>query len=324
MKDFKEAKNTHRAGFVGFASLSSNQAALRLAQNFARGAAPFGFISGASGWGKSHLLKAAAETAAFDANVRLVSVNQAARISSLQTCDLLVIDDVHLLKNHPRSIQKLSMEVERRVHANKPTLCSGENKNDLVVKQVLQSKRRWQCALLEEPTFEERLSILKAMAQNENMELSEDALRLVCRLIKGNGRSLQGALNRLRIAIGPDLRPHLPIRIAGALCPFLTENEEFDLRAIVVDCVSQGLSLKVKREFPNISKSVSVQILRIHGKLPEPFVAQYFGLTSGETFQMQKEAEQSLRGGARPLTVGYERSMSLINRRLRESPPYAH
>lgn len=321
--DSNERANNGGSRFMRFASLGSNQAALQLARDFARGAVPFGLIGGAPGWGKSHLLGAAAESFRNEASVQMVSSIEIGKVQTLAKADVLIVDDLHLAQGQQKTIQRLNMELERRVRSKRPTLCSGDTSKSSFLRRVIPAQRRWQYALVEAPSFEEKLCIVHKMAEAEEIKLGDESAKLICNLVNGDGRSLLGALTRLRVAIGSDLRPHLPIRIAGALCPLLPEDDSFDLRAIVVDCVSQGLSLRLKRERPNISKMVSVQILRVQGRLPEPYVAEYFGLSNGDAFRMQKEAEQSLKSGDRPLTVGYERSMSLISRRLKETERHA-
>ena len=317
--DRKEEASLGESRFLRFASLGSNQAALQLARDFARGAVPFGLIGGASGWGKSHLLSAAAEAVGKDSNVQLVSSIELGKVQNLTKADVLIVDDIHLAQNQQKANQRLTMELERRVRAKRPTLCSGDTRNSGFLRRIIPVQRRWHYALVEVPSFEERLTILKKIAEAEQIQLGGETAGLICSLVIGDGRSLVGALTRLRVAVGTDLRAFPPIRIAGALCPLLPEDDSFDICAIVVDCVSQGLSLRLKRERPNITKMVSVQILRVQGRLPEPYVADYFGLTNGDAFRLQKEAEQSLNSDDRPLTVGYERSMSLISRRLRET-----
>ncbi|MCH8274332.1 MAG: hypothetical protein IH851_06045 [Armatimonadetes bacterium] len=307
--------------FSSFAALPSNRTALELVTAFAAGRVPLAFVQGPAGWGKTHLLRLAARAVGgrLGTPVRLISSLSISKpVSSIEREGALIVDDLHLAAGQPRVRQHLLMTLERRARARRPTLCACLTGGCGAPRRLLPLPREWRHATLEEPSPEERVEVLNALGRTAGVSLSEAAARLICRLVRGDGRSLYGAITRLRVAAGQDLSGICPLRVAGLLNPYLQDERGIDLRDIVEDAVSRSLGSRLRRSEPEIPRTLAVYVMRRVMGLAERSVAAYYGLPPARVFRIERRAEQALGRGERTLRDGLERVVCHIERRLDE------
>ncbi|MGI8922870.1 MAG: hypothetical protein ACR2HJ_02320 [Fimbriimonadales bacterium] len=296
-----------------FASLPSNLAAVRSLAGFAEGRRRFVAIQGASGWGKSHLLRAARDMAAarFHADVQFDSAEHWLNTGSAADrakARLLILDDVDSALSRPRSRQMLQLELERRIRTNRPTLCALDIQRRSLRSLPLSSL--WHFAPIAPPTPPERRAIVQQMCKNERLPLGDALQQLVATLVKGDGHSLLGALLRIK-AVVPEWQDVIsvhPLRVAGILHPYLADSAHFDLREIVVDSVTRTAGKDAARLI-----AVSVYILSESANLCEESIATYFGMRPGDVYRLRRGVSARLAGEDSALHAHLERSLGAVS-----------
>jgi len=292
-----------------FAALPSNLAAVRSLAGFAEGRRRFVAIQGASGWGKSHLLRAARDMTAarFYASVHFDSAEH--WLSSGSAVDrakvrFLILDDVGSALSRPRSRQLLQLELERRIRTKKPTLCGLDMQRQSLRSLPLSSL--WHSAAIAPPTPSERRAIVQQMCKNERLPLSDPLQQLVANLVKGDGHSLLGALLRIKAVVPEwqDFDSVRPLRVAGILQPYLADSTHFDLREMVVDSVTQTAGKDAARLI-----AVSVYVLSEWADLCEESIATYFGMKPGDVYRLRREVSARLAGEDSALHAHLARSL---------------
>ena len=204
--------------FENFIVGSTNQFAFAAAQKVAENPGneynPL-FIHGPAGLGKTHLLHAMGNQAAADGlKVLYVSSEQftnemVTAIREGQTeefrtkyrsVDMLLVDDVQFFggKEHTR---ENFFHTFNALHENNRqiTVTSDCPPQALPhIQERLRSRFEWGLVTdLKPPDFETRLSILKAKAKNDGVEIKADVLEMIALHTKENIRQLEGSLNRV-------------------------------------------------------------------------------------------------------------------------------
>lgn len=174
------------------------------------------FIYGGVGLGKTHLLHAIGNFVSEKSPWRKVIYITSERfaidlVNAIQTnknelfrrlyrqADVLLIDDVHFLKDKEATQEELFHTFNELYENNKQIVLSSdrspESLNDLQDRLV--SRFRWGLvADIQPPNLETRLAILRAKAQENRIEIAEDLLMLIAKRIHSNVRALEGALIR--------------------------------------------------------------------------------------------------------------------------------
>ena len=225
-----------RATFSTYAPLPSNVEAIDAALRFSAGQEPLVALVGPSGWGKSHLLGAAALRIAKSAPpVRLASVEEHLRAGGV--VDLpgaLVLDDCQEILAKPKMRLMLRMLLERRVRAARPTMLAFTlPRPTRALGGLLPSERSWLVTAIQAPAAQERAALIEQMAAAEGIALSPRLVRIVATRMHGNGRTLSGALKRLRLASVAWLDAEATLRACGLLDPFFADNPGWDLKGKV-------------------------------------------------------------------------------------------
>lgn len=227
--------------FESIAVLQSNVRAIESAFRFSNGINPFVAIIGPSGWGKTHILQAASRHFRIDLGNPHVPVISAidwladARLRSFS--GPLILDNAQDLIQRTRSRIQLQLTLERRVRSGKPTMMAfTESKLTRGIRSTLPNFRDWVVAVVKPPTVPEREKIVRKMAESEGLILSDTLIKLFASKLEGNGRTLIGALKRLRLTQQTIwLDPHATLKACGILNPFFATNSGWDLREHVGD-----------------------------------------------------------------------------------------
>lgn len=301
-----------------FEVLPCNRGAHDLSMDFAHGHERFGVISGPHGCGKSHLLRETAFEAhkELGASVALISASEVSRPGyGFSSTDILVIDDLGDGAGSGRSKKRLEVELERRVRSGKPTFCAATVAFK-AVSNFLPFPRKWRKAEIHEPTDSEREGILRSICRAERLDLPEEVVKTVVRLIPRDGRALLGAVKRLKFACKNKSEPISQIRAAGVLDPLISKGSGFDLRDIVVDCVSLSLDSDLRRKDDEFQYQLSTYVMRDEAWLAESSVAEYLGFTPGETFRILRDARNRLQSNDAIFSRKLESTLRLICKRL--------
>lgn len=225
-----------RATFAAFAPLPSNVEASEAALRFSANVEPLVALVGPSGWGKSHLLGAVAlRMSKTSPPVRLASVGDHLRGGVSDTTGALLLDDCQEVLAKPKMRLMLRLLLERRVRAGRPTMLAFTLPRPTRAQvSLLPLERSWNVATLEAPAAAERALLIEQMAGAEGLALSPRLVRIVAHSMHGNGRTLSGALKRLRLT-GPSwLDASATLRACGLLDPFFVDNAGWDLKLSVV------------------------------------------------------------------------------------------
>ena len=206
-----------RYTFDSFVVSNSNRlayaAALSVAENPGRSYNPL-FIYGGVGLGKTHLLHAIYHLAlANDIRALYVSAEQftnefitAVRGKSTEqfrgkyrSVDMLLIDDIQFISGKEQTEESFFHTFNELHDANHQIVLASDRppKSLPNMGDRLCSRFEWGLvADIQPPDFKTRLAILKAKAEQQEVEVALDVLEFIARRIQQNIRELEGSLNR--------------------------------------------------------------------------------------------------------------------------------
>ncbi|RYG47239.1 hypothetical protein EON79_07890 [bacterium] len=199
-------------------------------------------VVGPSGWGKSHLLDAVTHDlgkATDPIHVERANVGEAP--SNIDVAAPLLLEDVQESLGRPRLRQILQVGLERRVRAGRPTILAFTlPKPTRTLRAFLPFPRAWEIVEMGEPVGEEREKLLLQMGESEGLALSPALGRILARHMHGNGRTLSGALKRLRLSGSEWLDNPSTLRAVGLLDPFFADNSAWDLKDRVLKAAEEA------------------------------------------------------------------------------------
>ena len=173
------------------------------------------FIYGASGLGKTHLLHAMGHVAqASNRRVLFTSAEQFTNefVNSIRerktedfrnryrNAEILLVDDIQFLSGKEQTEESFFHIFNDLHNANRQIAVTSDRppKSIPLIEERLRSRLEWGLtAGIQPPDFETRLSILKAKAEQEGVDVTQEALELIAERMKQNIRELEGALNRV-------------------------------------------------------------------------------------------------------------------------------
>lgn len=190
-------------------------AAQAVAESPARAYNPL-FIYGKVGLGKTHLLHAIGThvvqkpgdlTVVYTTSERFaielihsIGTNTTEQFrAKYRTVDVLLIDDVHFLKNKEGTQEELFHTFNELYGNGKQIVLSSDRPPDELqgLQDRLVSRFRWGLvADIQPPDFETRMAILREKARRRNLEVSDEVVELIASRITTNVRDLEGALIR--------------------------------------------------------------------------------------------------------------------------------
>lgn len=269
--------------FDSIVTLPSNVQAVESSLLFATGRLPLVALLGPSGWGKSHLLYAAASAcAAVDRTATPVVMSAkewAAAAYHLDPSMPLILDDVQeAFEQHKIRIQ-MRLALERRVRAGRPVLLAfSMPKPTRAMKSFLPGYHTaWVTATIETPPAGDRQRVVAAIAKAEGLALSESLVRILARKLPGDGRTYEGALKRLRLAEPRWLDSASVLRALGVLNPYFADHSSWDLRESVLDMVYRRCRTEWNRD-------LALFVMLHVAQLPEADVAHFMELEPGPAF----------------------------------------
>lgn len=223
--------------FSTLAPLDSNVESLESGLLFANGLLKHCAVVGPSGWGKTHLLEAIAERC----RQRGFRVERRSLVSFLadpvQYDDpgILLLDDAQEVLGKRKRRDRLSANLEARVVSGKPTFLSfTAPKMTRAIRSLIPKENLWQLSGITTPPPDQRLAILARMSQAQHLTLSPLLATIICHHLCGNGRTLSGALNRLKMEGDTWLGSQATLRACGLLEPLFADNGEWDLARNII------------------------------------------------------------------------------------------
>lgn len=282
--------STRRFGTL--AALPSNVRAIEAALLFANGLNTFVGLFGPSGWGKTHLLESAAHHIAQEYGPRPPILTADEWIANPNRHDPalpLLLDDVQDTFARARSRNVLRIALERRVRSGRPTLLGfTAAKLTRSTRHFLPFEREWEIAVLDAPAPSERMLVVQQMARCESLQLSTELTKLLAYHLKGNGRTLLGALKRLKL-YGPMWQSkRATLRGCGLLDPFLCDNGEWDLKDRIERCVREA----DPSEWNGTSEDLAIYMMLREASLGEADVARYFGIEPAMAYLLATRFER--------------------------------
>jgi hypothetical protein len=234
------------SSFNSLAALPSNVEAIEAALMFSAGLNPFVALVGPSGWGKTHLLNAVAQRLAIDLYVlpEPISVSDyLANPTRTEFSGHLLLDDVQEAMGRSRMKIALRLNLERRVKCGKPTLLAFTSpRPSRAIKAFLPCARDWTVASMGAAEPAERVLLLHQMSAAEGLVLSPRLSKVIADHMLGNGRTLSGALKRLRLSGTNWLDSNATLRAFGLLDPFFADNGSWDLKRKVLKVAENSKS----------------------------------------------------------------------------------
>jgi len=140
---------------------------------------------------------------------------------------------------------------------------------------LLPAPRTWTWACIQAPEPIERVLVLQHMAAAEHLAMSAPLTKLLASRLRGNGRTLMGALKRLKL-YGADWQDSsLTLRACGILDMFFRDDSDWDLRETVFNACRPGQN----------GTDLAMYLMLREAALSEAHVAQFFGVQPTIAYQ---------------------------------------
>ena len=284
--------------FESFALLPSNIQAVESALLFATGEARFVAIIGPTGWGKTHLLESAYQHLQRNAGMPLPIMSAADWLERGQRQDPnrpLLLDNVQEVFAKSRLRLRFRLAIERRVQAGRPTmLCFTEARASRNTRFVLPRYRHWLVATVNPPVAAERSVVVRQIARSEDLNLAEGLHRLIGSRMKGNGRTVTGALKRLRLQNSTWRSPEHVVEACGILNPFFADCGNWDLR-VVIDEATEALTDEMLGKLSR--REIAVYAMLKVAQLSEAEVAQFYDVGPAQAYLLAHRVVQAMKAG---------------------------
>ncbi len=212
-----DVKKTFESFIVGPSNNMAHAASLAVSKSPGK-VYPSLYIYSASGLGKTHLLHAVGNNIAqmypnkriyfISANDFMIEVVNAIKTNEREkfrkkyseSVDVLMIDDIHELKNKT-STQNEFFNIFNELHNNGKQLIFTSDKMPKEIDGVeerIKTRLSWGLVVdIQQPDLETRIAILKHKALSEDIFLPDDVVNLIASSIKTNIRELEGSLIKL-------------------------------------------------------------------------------------------------------------------------------
>jgi chromosomal replication initiation ATPase DnaA len=267
-----------------FALVPSNVEAVEAAKLFTSGQIPFVALIGPSGWGKSHLIQRTHQALSDADRERAVfsSANQFLNSGVRPEAPaLLVLDDAQASLERLRTRNELRLALELRLRLKRPTLLAfcAESGHRRIASQ-LPSAHRWAVFSIRTPKVRERILVVKQLAANCDINLSPRLIEILAIAVGGNARSIQGALNRLKLSQSMFLSPTDELFAIGQLQPILMQSEG-SLTLKVIQSIRSALARHAFEDHSQLEMCFAAFLLRSGFRIPECQVARDLGISIG-------------------------------------------
>ena len=250
--------------------------------------------------------------------VRLVSVEDHLRSGgAVDLPGALVLDDCQEILAKPKLRLTLRLLLERRVRGGRPTMLAFTlPRPTRALGGLLPLERSWLVTTLQEPAAQERAALIEQMAAAEGLALSPRLVRIVATRMHGNGRTLSGALKRLRLAGATWLDAEATLRACGLLDPFFADNPGWDLKGKVARLAERN-RVRFGRVLP--ADLAIYTLLRVAG-LAEADVARSFGIEPSAAYLRAGRFASEATAAREPRATSSDLRSSSSSRSSRSNP----
>ncbi len=278
---------------------SANDGAVGLAERFSSGLCSFVAVVGPSGWGKSTLLEATAKAIREEKGHPVFTVPATRWVESkglVGDIGPVIVDDAQDALKNPRSCHLLRQALAARHRLRRPTMLSfAVSPGHRMRPPVWLASQEWSIGVMDEPCGCGRESVVRALAKVEGVVLGDPVVRLVARHLRGNGTSIRGALQRLKLVKHNwDCREDV-CRACGVLMPYVTGENGWDPRDEVFEAVSQTLDRRGP-EAKMAAAEVCAFILLHEVGLSEREVATFLSVPPAKAFAMASAVAKKMDG----------------------------
>ncbi|MGV3613713.1 MAG: hypothetical protein ACO1SV_00140 [Fimbriimonas sp.] len=280
--------------FGSLAALPSNVEAIEAALLFSAGMSRLVAIVGPSGWGKTHLMRAVSYRLSLDGTPFMEPASAQEYLASphrFEATNALVLDDVQDTLSKSRQRLALRFALERRIRAGRPTILAFTSpKPSRQLKAFLPSARDWKIATMVEPAAAERVLLLNQMAAAEGLALSPRLVKVLADQMHGNGRTLAGALKRLRLSGSAWLDTGGTLRALGMLEPFFADNSGWDLKIRILRTAEAS-----RAQFGKVNPiDMALYTMLREANLAEADVARSVSLTNADVYQRSMRFQKQM------------------------------
>jgi hypothetical protein len=285
----------HTPTFSNLAPFQYNVEAVEAALVFSAGLHNFVAIVGPSGWGKSHILAAVKNKFRVDGR-EAYPITLAAKVaenpSQFSASVPLLVDDCQEVIEGGRSRAMLRLALETRVRAQRPTiLCFTGAKLSRQVKTLLPQMRDWSMSVIETPRTTERTRLIEHMAKADGLVLSRRLTAIIASEMHGNGRTIAGALKRLRLSGTVWSDNAATVRACGLLNAFFSDNSSWDLKHRVLKLIHDPKrNINLSAQYPDLAAYVMLRV----ACLPEAEAARAMGVESAAAYFSASRFETDL------------------------------
>lgn len=174
--------------------------------------------------------------------------------SKFRTLDVLIIDDIQFIIGKERTQEEFFHTFNELYGKQKQIIITSDKLPQDLIGLEERLRTRFQSGLsvdLQAPDFETRVAILSNKAEQSDLKIPEEVLKLIAMRIDTNVRELEGALTRLQ-----------------ALCNLLGEAPSLQLAQKVVDTISPLRSRELTADYIKevVAKEFNVSVHDLSGK----------------------------------------------------------
>ncbi|MBU0553320.1 chromosomal replication initiator protein DnaA [Myxococcota bacterium] len=266
------------------------------------------FIYGGTGLGKTHLLHAIAHRIlAANPEARIVYIsaeefmNQMIRVLTQksargmehfraryrESCDVLLMDDIHILEGKDRSQEEFFHTFNALHSAQKQIVLTSDRtpKEFQDLSDRLRSRFTWGMLTdIKPPLFETRVAILQRKAIQEDARMPMEVLHYIARTVSANVRELEGALTRLLAFASIRKRPVTVEFAASVLGEVVDEARVVRDITAIQQMVAEHFNVQVSdlcgaRRMKAIAhpRALAMYLCRTHTRSSFPQIGRDFG-----------------------------------------------
>ncbi len=218
-RDFLNPEYTFGSFVVGQGNQVAHAACHSVSENPGKAANPL-FVYGPSGLGKTHLLNAIGnEVRAHRPHLRICYVSGERFLNDFvgsirhgqmekfrkryrEQCDLLIIDDIHILANKDAVQEEFFYTFNTFHEMNKQVVVSSDKyPRDIDgLEERIRTRLEWGLTVdIQPPDIETRMAILRYKAEGHGLALPDNVIYLIAQISRKSVRELEGHLATLRM-----------------------------------------------------------------------------------------------------------------------------
>lgn len=223
--------------------------------------------------------------------------------------DVLVIDDVHFLADKERTQEEFFHTFNTLYQSQRQVILSSDSPPHEIphLEERLVSRFKWGLvARLDRPSFETRVAIVAKKARIRGVELPDEVIRYVARIIDTNVRELEGAVTR--IAAQSSLTK-VPITLEMArevLADALPREPRLVSVPAIIDAVTRRFGVRIsdlqgkkRNKSVTLPRQICMHLARRLTKLSLEEIGGYFGGRDHTTvLHAERKIEDALKGDA--------------------------